>query len=433
MLSNVGKPRLYAIRTTVFESGERMPILVNAVTGLPLFEPCIYACTEIRPKTGSAATIEQALRGVQFLLTFADARMINLAERFAVGRFLDLHELDDLVRSAYISLGTARSPRRNELVTGPKVLSFDQVAKRTRKSNEAEPVSISTVSIRLYYASTYLEWMGHRAAHRVCRTLEQKNDYMALLREFLGRLRARTPRARGCSSRQGLTAEQKAELLRVIAPNCPDNPWNGEFVRDRNRLIILWGLGTGLRRGELLGLHIKAIDIRREMADVVRRPDDRKDPRKYQPNTKTRERAIGISKELAYWTHEHIVKHRSKLRGARRHDFLFVAENTGRPLSLAALSKVFRSLRACHPAVGDSLTSHVLRHTWNEDFSEVADKAGLSPEDERRARNHAMGWSDLSKSSDHYLRRRTQRLATDASLQIQQSLVGDTDQDLEGN
>lgn len=423
----------YTIRTTVFENGERMPILVGADSGMPLYEPCVYASTEIRPKTGSAATIEQALRGVQLLLTFLNQREIDLHERFSTGQFLDIHELDDFVRTAYLPLGRTAPGSISALSEAQKVVSLDKIRKRSPQTAKEPQVAISTVAIRLYYAASYLEWIGHKSARQVCKTLEQKNDYMALLQDFLARLRTRTPKARSYSKRLSLTPDQKKELLRIIDPTCPDNPWEGNFVRDRNRLIVLWGLGTGLRRGELLGLRIRLLNLRKHMADIVRRPDDKNDPRKYQPNTKTRERGIDISEELAFWSHEHIVKYRSKVRGAQKHDFLFVAERTGRPLSLAAISKVFRSLREKHPSVGDALTSHVLRHTWNEDFSDVADEAGLSPEDERRARNHAMGWSDFSNSAEHYLRRRTRRLSAEASVKIQEAVIGTPPKDNKNN
>ncbi|MFP4897099.1 tyrosine-type recombinase/integrase [Paraburkholderia sp. EG304] len=413
------------IRTTVFEYGERMPILVDARSGLPLFDPCTFACTEIRPRTGSAATVEQALRGVQVLLAFVDDSQIDLAQRFATGRFLDLCELDELVTVVHLPLSIAATSKRSRasMQNRPAVVNLDRVRKRAPKQAEEVTVAISTVAIRLYYAGCYLQWLGHRAAKQVCASLEQKNDYMERLAQFLDQLRARTPKARSQSSRMGLTAEQKAELVRLTDPACPDNPWAGNFVRDRNRLIVLWGLGTGLRRGELLGLRIRLLDFRRNMASVMRRPDDKSDPRKYQPNAKTLERVIGIGEELAYLTHQHIVEYRTQVRGAQKHDFLFVAEITGRPLSLAGFSKVFRSLREKHQAVGHALTAHVLRHTWNEDFSEIADKAGLSPEDELRARNHAMGWSDISKTADQYLRRRTHRLAAEASRRIQNAVI----------
>lgn len=422
----VNSPK-YAVRTTVFESGERMPLLVDAISGLPVFDPCIYACTEVRPRTGSAATMEQALRGVQFLLTFLDQRQIDLSTRFTEGRFLDQHELDDLVRSAYLPLAaafTAHPDSHNSRSRMPKVISLERMLQRTPTPRACAAVAASTASIRLYYASEYLKWYGLRNARHVCKSLFQKNQYIELIREFLKRLHSRIPKSRTHSNRMSLTSEQKAELIRLIDPNCPDNPWNEDFVRDRNRLIVLWGLGTGLRRGELLGLKIKLLDFQRNMADIIRRPDDKKDPRKHQPNTKTRERRIGISEELAFFTHQHIVKYRSKIRGAQKHDFLFVVEKTGYPLSLAGLSKVFRLIRLKHPTLGEKLSSHVLRHTWNDDFSIIADKAGLLPQDERRARNHAMGWSEFSNTADHYLKRHTERIAANASIQIQESLIG---------
>jgi integrase len=253
--------------------------------------------------------------------------------------------------------------------------------------------------------------------------LEQKRHYLESLQECVERLRARTPAARSESKRQGLSESQKNALIAVIDPICDANPWTGEFIQDRNRLLVVWGLGTGIRRGELLGLRIKMINFQRNIVNIMRRPDDKYDPRTYQPNTKTRERGIGINEELAYLTHQHIVKFRSRINGTRKHDFLFVAEDTGRPLSLASLSKIFRSLRQKHPDIGKAFSCHVLRHTWNEDFSDIADKSGISAEDERRARVHSMGWSDMSKSADHYLKRRTARMAAEASVRIQKAVM----------
>jgi integrase len=284
-------------------------------------------------------------------------------------------------------------------------------------------VALGTAAIRLYYARSYLQWLGERNAGQACQTLEDRDRYFRLLSQMLDRLRIRTPTAENQSTRVGLNADQKLRLLHVTDPSYPDNRGASAFLRHRNQLIVMWGIGTGLRRGELLGLRIRRLDFRKNMASIVRRGHDPDDPRIYQPNTKTRERAIGISDELAFLTHEHIVTHRAKISGARKHDFLLVAETTGRPLSLAGFSKFFRELRTRDPLVGEGLTSHVLRHTWNEEFSEIADRAGLKPEDERRARNHAMGWSDFSKSADHYLRRRTRRVADEVSTRIQQSVI----------
>lgn len=377
-----------------------MPALVQANTGMPVFDACVYALTEVRPRSGSSSTIEQALRGVQFLLAFADRDGIDLRDRFTTGRFLDLHELDELAALSHLPLhgpAAGRAPRA---------------------------VAHGTAGIRLHYARCYLSWLGEAIASRACSTLEERASYMAMLRDFLARLKSRTPAVRTTQSRTGLDPEAKAELLQVIDPAAAENPWSTPFLRDRNRLLISWGLGTGIRRGELLGLRIRGIDFRRNMADIVRRQDDKADPRTAQPNTKTRERSIGISEELAYLTHQHIVQHRARIAGARKHDFLFVTPQ-GNPLSLSSITKLFKGLRLHCPALGTAFSSHVLRHTWNEDFSEVADIAKMSPGDERRARNHAMGWSEASRSADTYLHRRTRRMATQASVEIQRAVLGE--------
>lgn len=376
---------------------------------MPVFDACVYAMTEVRPRSGSAATIEQALRGVQFLLAFTDLRSIDLRERFANGRFLDLHELDDLAALAYLPLHSR---------------SASDERRTSRMEAQPRAVAPGTASIRLHYVRAYLSWMGQTVASRTCSTLEQRMSYMVMLREFLGRLKGRIPTARSSTQRVALAPAARAELLKVIDPAATDNPWPTAFLRDRNRLLILWGLGTGIRRGELLGLRIRGIDFRRNMVDILRRPDDKDDPRMAQPNTKTRERSIGISEELAYLTHQHIVQHRSRIAGARRHDFLFVTSG-GNPLSLSAVTKLFKGLQLHCAEVGSAFSSHVLRHTWNEDFSEIADRAKMSPEDERRARNHAMGWSEASRSADTYLHRRTRRMATLASIEIQRGVLGE--------
>lgn len=390
----------HRVRTILFTSGERMPALVQANTGIPVFDACVYALTEVRPRSGSSSTIEQALRGVQFLLAFTDRHGIDLRDRFTTGRFLELHELDELAALAHLPLqgtGAGKTPRS---------------------------VARGTAGIRLHYARSYLSWLGEAVASRACSTLEERVSYMAMLRDFLARLKSRTPAVRTTSHRVGLDPQAKAQLLQVIDPAAAENPWPTPFLRDRNRLLILWGLGTGIRRGELLGLRIRGIDFRRNMVDIVRRHDDKADPRPAQPNTKTRERSIGISEELAYLTHQHIVQHRAKIAGARKHDFLFVTAQ-GDPLSLSSVTKLFKGLRPHCPVLGSAFSSHVLRHTWNEDFSEVADRSEMSAADERRARNHAMGWSDASRSADTYLHRRTRRLAAQASIAIQRTVLGE--------
>ena len=90
---------------------------------------------------------------------------------------------------------------------------------------------------------------------------------------------------------------------------------------------------------------------------------------------------------------------RRAINGARRHDFLIVANGSGNPLTLVALNKVFVALRRKCPDLPGELTPHVLRHTWNDLFSEEMDKNKVSEETEKKMRSRLMGWSETSNTA----------------------------------
>lgn len=398
----------YTVRLLLFDDGERFPVLVRTATGEPVFDATVYSASFIRPRSGSEATVEQALRGVQFLLGFVDERGIDLDERVSTGRFLDPHEIDALIAAAY-----KRTRMKATDATAPT---------KGRNRSQSSRVSSSTAAMRLLYARTYLNWLGRRAAGRLATSIERRQAYVSRLDEFLGELQARTPSGRS-KDRLSMTKEQADALAKVTDPESPENPWKDAFVRVRNRLYIEWAIGTGLRRGELLGITIRKINFTKNTVEIVRRAGDPKDPRRRQPRTKTLAREVAISPALARLTHEFLLEHRRHLPEAKKHGFLFVAED-GRPLSESSVTKMFHVLRERCGAVGADLSSHVLRHTWNETFSEIADEMGMPEEEERRARTHSMGWTKMSRMPDEYLKRRSRRLADDMSRKVQERVMG---------
>ncbi len=416
--------RRFAIKTIIFESGERFPILTRIETGDPVFDACVYAASELRPRSGSEDTIEQALRGVQLLLTFIEERGIDLDERILSGRFLDPYEQDALVVAAYKGTEPLKADEVNLVGSSQpaNVVAHPHRSKKGRDKARRATVAPSTVGLRIRYARAYLEWLGKRAAGRVGATLERRQMYMDRLSGFCKELQKRTPSG-GTGDRLSMTKKQSTALARIIDLESPENPWESVPVRIRNRLYIEWLRGTGLRLGELLGIEIKNIDFAKNTVTILRRSGDPNDKRRRQPKTKTRARKIAISQALAKLTHDYMIKVRAKTPKAKKHGFLFVAKN-GDPLSLSSIAKLFSTLRKKHPTIGESLSSHVFRHSWNEAFSDVADEKGLSEEDERRARIHAMGWSDYSKMPDVYTRRRTRRIAAEVSIASQNRALG---------
>lgn len=89
----------YQIRMLVMGSGERLPVLC-AADSQPLGSPLLYALTELRARGRSSATIRHAMEAVMVLSMTLDKLHICLDSRLKQGTFLQLHELDMIVRDA---------------------------------------------------------------------------------------------------------------------------------------------------------------------------------------------------------------------------------------------------------------------------------------------------------------------------------------------
>jgi len=210
----------------------------------------------------------------------------------------------------------------------------------------------------------------------------------------------------------------------VIAPTSPENPFEDEFIKDRNALIVLLQLHLGIRCGELLKLKIdqKHFDPQKRRLAVTRSPDDPTDPRPDAPQAKTRSRSLPMSDRLTDRILRHMIDHRRNVPGAARHRFLLVAEN-GRPLSRSGLSKMYATLRKKVPDLPPDLSSHVLRHSFNENLSDTFDSSGTTDENERKLRNYLNGWSEESKMAETYNRRRIRKKAGEISVTLQEKLM----------
>ncbi|MGQ3089779.1 MAG: hypothetical protein ACT6QZ_02735 [Methylophilus sp.] len=86
----------YRIKSIRLQTGERLPLLIDS-SGIPLFEPTVFAISVLRGRNLASNTIKQALRGVMVLQTMLDRESINLDRRFEQGEFLTYGEIDRLV------------------------------------------------------------------------------------------------------------------------------------------------------------------------------------------------------------------------------------------------------------------------------------------------------------------------------------------------
>jgi integrase len=217
-------------------------------------------------------------------------------------------------------------------------------------------------------------------------------------------------------ARQGLTSEARACLEAATHPESALNPWTDQHTRVRNHLMVELFLALGIRAGELLGLRVRDISTATGHVEIIRRTYNPEDKRSRRGEVKTRERRLRVSAKLSELIRSYVLNERRALRGARKHEFLFVASRTGDPLSYSAVAKSFAQLRSAFPEKLGDVVAHILRHTWNDAFSEQADKSGMSPEAERKARSYVNGWSQHSRMAATYTKRHTQRESADRIL-----------------
>ncbi len=413
----------YAVKTVLLSSGERLPTLVFAATGEPLYEPCIYVLSEIRATNKSSNTIDSVLRSIMVLQLFLNSNEIDIEQRFQEGRVFSLSELDELVRQCRLRVadqllvGTAGARR-----AGARDSEAVRLVQRRRAATEVDG---HTAANRVRTIRDYLDWLvRYRLPHYQSTAVGGRvwNDWQ----RCKAALEARIPRHKGRNTigqREGLPPEVVEKLLAVTAVGSPDNPWKGNSTRVRNCLLVRWFLELGLRRGELLNVKIPDINFQSEELIVARRADDAEDPRKDQPLVKTRDRKLPLSPGLCSLTHDYITKTRRLIDGARRHSFLFVAMGTGAPMSLSSVNEVFAQLREAFPSDFASVSPHVLRHPWNDRFSEAMDEKKISEADEERMRSFLMGWSPTSKTAVSYTRRHVRLKAQQVSLEMQAKQV----------
>lgn len=419
----------YRVKSIVMSSGERLPILLGQ-NGLPMFEPTIFSLSEVRARNRASNTIDSYLRSVMVLLLFLDLRKINLEDRLDGGQLLSLGEVEELVGVCRLPLEKIHSmldtvPSLSQQAAS-SVVSLEKLRMKSTGLPEVE-IDPSSAATRLRNIRDYLRWLaiariskhGIDASLRI--TLESSTQYTS--HAIDARLPSASYKSGALDQREGLEPEVVDRILKIIDPHSPDNPWTDGHSRYRNALIIEWLLCFGLRRGELLNVRIGDVKFRDSTVTVVRRADNPDDPRKNQPKVKTKGREIPISSGLLDKTTAYIMNHRSVIRGARKHDFLFVASDTGAPLSIPSLNKIFNVLRQKCPEIPSHVFPHIFRHTWNDRFSESMDANKVGEDTEKKARSYLMGWSETSGTAATYTRRHIRKKAQEVSLQLQHKLI----------
>jgi len=424
-----------AVHTTRLATGERLPLLVDTSTGVPLFAPTVFAVTQLRARHRAAGTITQALHSVRVFLMALERLGVDLEARLSAGRLLTLHEIDAVLGAlSHRMVSNASldpSGRASVEHTNGNVVSIG--ARRGGAASAHRALAHQTIAIRAYYIKQYVQWLGQMYVLNLPDADPRLDSFVPSFNLAVEALEGRRPvgtHRSALGQRQGLEQEALNLLCQAVDLDSPMNPWRSEAVRVRNQLIVLWLLTLGIRRGELLSVQLVDINAQRSEVLIARRPDDPMDPRKHQPNAKTRDRLLQVSEALMSLTMKYIRTIRKSIPGAEKHPYLFVSTRTGAPLELASVNRVFSELKSAVSDLPRSLCAHQLRHTWNDQFSEEMDRRHIGEQLEHRMRATLMGWSSNSTMPAVYTRRHTQRKAAAASLDLQRRFnIGVSDEE----
>ena len=335
------RKNIFQVRWIKFSSGERMPFLVRISTGIPISSAMYWIIAHRRAGGRQPNTLCNELRALMFLFLWADARGIDVEERLREGTFFTLTEVIDLANVCGQYIDHILSKVNVDAVHSLKCIGKSRKKRASIKSSEKRN--------RLAAVRSFVEFTSADILSQLSPWPHRWNFYNDVRDQCLGFIEAQTGPAPKHSNDmgmpEGLNPDTLARLRSVIEPNHPENPFSPN-VRFRNYLLIRMLIEAGLRRGELLGIRVSDCSLGRDATIAIhRRPDDPDDPRLYKPSTKTAARLLALSGRTSELLHEYVVRHRSKIPGARGHPFLFVDVTTGLPLSLSSVNKILRKIR----------------------------------------------------------------------------------------
>lgn len=390
----------YVVRTSVFSSGERFPVLLFKSTLQPVPLPTRYVI-DMRRETKQSGTIEQDVRVLGWLYEWAKYVGIDLESSLRRGEQLSFQEL----------IGFCRYLRsyRNHNVVGS--ISYKDVSR-------VNVLSPQTFNIYIDVVQKFLFW----AAEKFIPRNEDPNRVREAIRSAKESIE-RTFRGQqiGGSSAavKGLTDDQVNLLREVIKPNTAKNPFK-KSTQFRNYVIVELKLAAGVRRGELLKLKLNDLPIgAKKTLSVVRSPDDKEDSRKKEPQVKTLERQIPLSRALAQDLHRYVEKHRK----SGRHKYLFTSNRDGSPLCSGGVNWIFNVLfKKFFLELDVRLYPHIMRHTFNDRIVRIAHKKNWDGNKVAALQKSLNGWSEKSNMPERYARRAIEAISEELMIEYQNEL-----------
>ncbi|MFK5947291.1 MAG: site-specific integrase [Methylococcales bacterium] len=421
---------VYKTERVEFESGEEMYFVVDDKTRHPLEYPVLFAMNKLRKKGDAANTLNSKMLAIAALYSWAKSSEIDIHERIRNKDFFNEDEIDDLSDFCLMNFKLNTSDAVTKIMA-TKVIS-EARSRNTNKIKTIRKIDTPSVSpqthyMKLGYIAPYLKWLSLRLLNKDAGIY--RHDVQEMV-ELINECRPSRGRADSFNP-ISIEKEDMEKLYSYAKVDAANNPFKSKgndarklkSIKVRNELIFTMLHKLGVRVGELCGIKLKDLHLSGTdgIVNIYRRPTDKNDTRKKRAQVKTEARDLPINGKLAKLINDYATKHRLKVKNANKSEFLFVTHETsktpeGSPITMDAVRKIFNNLSK---VTGIKCTPHSLRHTWNVDFSEMADKEGMSEEREMSLRRYLMGWSENSKMPAHYAKRHTIRKANKAMLKLQ--------------
>jgi integrase len=395
--------RVAKTRKTAFEDGERSCVIVDE-TGMPLYYPNLFLTTQVRNKSLSVSSLTNSAGHLCVFLQVLEESQVDLVSRLSEGKVLEPYEVESL-----------RGVLQRRLIARPEGEPVPSYFSRN------EFISKDVMHARVSVATGYLSWLAALYL-RNARDGAELSRVLAAMRSLrpVNKKRNKIKRIRG------LSAATVSAVLEVLRPGSDFNIWENEATQVRNRLIISLMYELGIRRGGLLSLMVEDFDYGANRVSIVRRADEKTDPRIDQPLVKTNDRIIPVKSSVMKQVQFYIGEYRRLVRGARSHGFLFVTHKAGptqgQPLSISGYKYVIQSLRKEVPPLSE-FSGHDLRHYWNERFSDLMDRAEVPHAEEEQMRPELMGWKFGSGTAATYNKRYIERKAGEYGLKLQEVIL----------
>jgi integrase len=405
-------PLSFQVRRFVGRAGHEFVILIDRGRG-PAFYPTVFMTCCYDKARKSPNTREMVLRSVGMARAWAEARGRDLDWDLRHGPFLSLADAEALADHLMLSVD-AQACANNVAAAlrqaGGRVLKLEK-HRPNPKVLASVPGGLQSGSAfaRIKWVAHYVEWHLLQRVGNAERSSAKGIDLRHIGPPIVARLRER---GRGDGSRwiedealEGVSQEVIDLVSAALRPGDSQNPFTPGFLQARNDLLWHLYVSTGGRRAEVQSVLVKDVSFPQR--------------RMYISKSKTRTRTVPISSAAADRFDFFIEHYWAQLpRAARKRGLLFTSE-TGRPLSVRAINRIFVAIRTRVPGCPDFLTPHTTRRTFSDSFGEMIDRTPPDKrppvEEEMRMHNLLQGWSPNSSMSAHYasrhIRRKTDELA----------------------